>query len=117
MKITLTLNEGIQLEAEILAILPLKAPIRLKYALTSLLLSVQARTAAGRKLAEQLFKEHGRPDVNNANMLVLDEGKALEDYKVLQGQSLEGIEFEPLKLEWFDGLESAHNFPVLFKFI
>jgi hypothetical protein len=116
--INFTLQEGMQLEAELQAILALKAPVRLKYELTNTALKIQACMAAGRKLTEALFKDYGRPDTNNPDMLVLDEGSpALEDYKALLAQPLDALEYTPLRIEWFDGLESAYNFPVLYRLI
>ena len=116
--INVNLQEGMQLDAELQAILALKAPVRLKYELTSIALKLQDCMAAGRKLSEALFKEHGRPDTNKPDILVLDEGSpALEDYKALLAQPLDALDYKPLRIEWFDGLESTHNFPVLFRLI
>lgn len=116
--INFTLQEGMQLDAELQAVLALKAPVRLKYELTNIALKIQDCMAAGRKLSEALFKDYGRPDANNPGILVLDEGSpALDDYKALLAQPLDAVDYKPLRIEWFDGLESAHNFPVLFRLI
>lgn len=52
--------EAASLEAEITHLLKLKAPIKLKYSLTQLLLKTQAELAPARQLLTSLFQEHGQ---------------------------------------------------------
>lgn len=115
-KVFFLLHEALALESEIQALLTLRAPIRLKYELTTLLLKLQARTKAGTECIQGLFKEFGTPDPTNPKLLLLADGtKALDDYKALQQQPVDEMEFTPIAIDAFDKLEIDFNCPVFFE--
>lgn len=121
---TLKVYEAINLEAEADYLLKLKAPIKLKFELTELLLKIQSALTAARQILTELFKEHGSPDPNNQEVMLLPQFKpgtnektgAFIEYETINNQDIE-LTYKPIDIDLFQNIESDQNFPVLFRLI
>ncbi|MBK0380930.1 hypothetical protein [Mucilaginibacter segetis] len=122
--IILKVYEAINLEAEILDILKLKAPIKLKFTLTDLLLKTQYSLAAAKQLLSALFEKYGEIDESNPAISILPqfiEGTSKKtdsflEYEAINNCEIE-IQYKYIDLDLFENIESDNNYPILFRLI
>ncbi|MEJ7830779.1 MAG: hypothetical protein WKF91_21400 [Segetibacter sp.] len=119
-KIELTVEEGFQLQRELEHLLTLKNKIRLKFAITTIILDLKTKTEAGKLLIDELFRDYGI-DVNGVRYLrefvegTKEKTDEQKQYNELMAQQIT-LEFTPLDKS-IEDIETDYPVKILDKLI
>lgn len=122
--IELTVKQSLDLQQELAVLLTLKAPIKLKFELTELMIKTKVRNEAAQKLIEEIVNEYGAIDNVTKQKVVKfyadAEGKEkTEGFKQIETvwEQKINLDYEPISIKLFENIESDMNFPNLFKLL